>query len=187
MKALHIVVASVSMASLLAAGCNPKSEPPSAKTEGAGQIVFSQGSFEDAKGYKTFEEFKKAHQVIDELVVTSPQTSLRYYAIFREPLNAEEYIVQVFDRTAGGESVRSEKRDATRTTGQTTAGWTFDVPQWPIPEDAAERVVVNNVWVKPGHTYEVMILKPLAKGSFKVAAVPEPEEAPKDGKKTAAK
>ena len=173
MKASHIL-AFVSVASLLSA-CGSNAEPPSAKTEMAGQIVFSQGSFEDAKGYASFEEFKKAHQVIEELVVASPQSSLRYYAVFREPLNAEEYVVQVFDRTAGGETVRSEKRDATPTTGQTTAGWTFDVPQWPIPEDAAERVVVNNVWVKPGHTYEVMILKPLAKGSFRVADVPEPE------------
>ena len=171
-----LVLLALSASALGACGIGEK-EAPSAKTEMAGKIVFTQGSFEDAKKYKTFDEFKAAHKVIEELVVAAPQTSLRYYAVFQEPLKAEQYVVQVFDRTELGTTVRTEEREGTPTTGQTTAGWTFDIPQWPVPEDA-EKVVVNNVWIKPGHRYEVVILKPLAKGEFSVAAAPTPAPTP---------
>lgn len=171
---LASAVASLSV--LSACGIGEK-EAPSAKTEMAGKIVFTQGSFEDAKKYKTFDEFKAAHKVLEELVVSAPQTSLRYYAVFQEPLKSDKYVVQVFDRTELGTTVRTEEREGTPTTGQTTAGWTFDIPQWPVPEDA-EKVVLNNVWIKPGHRYEVVILKPLASGEFSVAAAPTPEPTP---------
>ena len=115
--------------------------------------------------------------MIDEFVVTAPESSLKYYGVFQEPLNAEEYVVQVFDRTEGV-SVRSERRDGTPTTGQTTAGWSFAVPEWPLPEITnPEEVVVNEIWIKPGHSYEVVILKPLAKGSFRVADAERVEKA----------
>lgn len=163
----------------LAASCDRFKPPePTAKDDLEGKIVFSQESFEDAKKYKTFDEFKAAHKVVEELVVTAPETSLRYYAVFKEPLNADEYIVQVFDRTVGG-SVRTERRDGAPTTGQTTAGWTFAVPEWPIPElEKPEEVVVNDIWIKPGHSYEVVILKPLAKGNFRIADAPARAEKP---------
>ena len=160
-----------------------KPPDPTAKDEMAGKIVFSQSNFDDAKNYKTFEEFKAAHKVIDEFVVTAPESSLKYYAVFKESLNADEYVVQVFDRTEGG-TARTERRDGTPTTGQTTAGWTFAVPEWPLPEvaDDPEKVVVNDIWIEPGHSYEVVILKPLAKGNFRVADA-ERAEKPK-GKAT---
>lgn len=181
-------LALLALAAAAASSCDRlKPPPPTAKSDMGGKIVFSQMEFEDAKKYASFDEFKAAHKVIDELVVTAPETSLKYYAVFQEPLNAEEYIVQVYDRTEGG-SVRSERRDGQPTTGQTTAGWTFAVPEWPLPEVAnPEEVVVNDIWIKPGHSYEVVILKPLAKGSFRVAdaqRAEKPAPAPKGkGKK----
>lgn len=161
-----------------------KPPEPTAKDDMAGKIVFSQMNFEDAKKYKTFDEFKAAHKLVEELVVEVPESTLKYYAVFKEPLNAEEYIVQVFDRTDGG-TVRTERRDGTPTTGQTTAGWTFAVPEWPLPETALdpEKVVVNEIWIKPGHSYEVVILKPLAKGNFRVADAPVAEKPQPKGKK----
>lgn len=174
------------VATLAAASACDRLKPPepTAKNDMAGKIVFSTSSFDDAKKYKSFEEFKAANKVIDEFVVTAPESSLKYYAVFQEPLNAEEYVVQVFDRTEGG-AVRSERRDGTPTTGQTTAGWTFAMPEWPIPPPKnPEEVIVNDIWIKPGHSYEVVILKPLAKGAFRVADAPvatKPE--PPKGKK----
>ena len=167
------------------AGCQLfKKEEPTARNEMGGKIVFSQMNFEDAKKWKTFEEFQAAHKVIEELVVVAPETSLKYYAVFQEPLNADEYIVQVYDRTEGV-TAKTERRDAKPTTGQATGGWGFAVPQWPMPELDPEKVVVNDVWIKPGHSYEVIIMKPMAKGSFRIAnstPVPTPETASKGGK-----
>jgi hypothetical protein len=160
----------LALAAAAATACDRLKPPePTAKNDMSGKIVFSEGSFDDAKKYKTFDEFKAANKVIEEFVVQAPESSLRYYAVFSEPLNAEEYVVQVFDRTEGG-SVRNERRDGTPTTGQTTAGWTFAVPEWPLPEVSdPEKVLTNDIWIKPGHSYEVVILKPLAKGVFRVA------------------
>jgi hypothetical protein len=170
-------LAFLALAAAASSACDRLKPPePTAKNDMAGKIVFSQGSFDDAKKYKTFDEFKAANKVIDEFVVTAPESSLKYYAVFQEPLNAEEYVVQVFDRTEGI-SVRSERRDGTPTTGQTTAGWTFAIPEWPLPEIAnPDEVVVNEIWIKPGHSYEVVILKPLAKGSFRIADAPRAEK-----------
>ena len=161
-----------------------KPPPPTAKNDMAGKIVFSTSNFDDAKKYKTFDEFKAANKVIEEFVVTAPESSLKWYAVFQEPLGGDEFVVQVYDRT-DNVSVKSERRDGTPTTGQTTAGWTFAMPEWPIPPPkSADEVIVNDIWIKPGHNYEVVILKPLAKGSFKVADAPvatKPE--PPKGKK----
>ncbi len=173
---------------VLATSCDRlKPPPPTAKTDMGGKIVFSQMDFEDAKKFKTFDEFKAAHKVIDELVVTAPETSLKYYAVFQEPLNSEEYIVQVYDRTEG-KSVKSERRDGTPSTGQATAGWMFAMPEWPLPVvENPEELVANDIWIQPGHSYEVVIMKPLARGNFKVAdaeRAEKPAPAPKGkGKK----
>jgi hypothetical protein len=176
MKGLFL--SSVFGLALLAPQCHK--DPPSAKDDMGGQIIFSNGNFDDAKKFKTFDEFKKSMNVVSEVVVQSPETSLRYYAVFKEPLNADQYIVQVFDRT-DGTTAHTERRDAKPSTGQVTAGWTFAVPEWPIPE--GKEVEVNDVWVKPGHNYEVQILKPLATGTFSIAAVPSPSPTPAPAKK----
>jgi len=156
--------------------CGQKKEAPSAKTELEGKVIFSMENFDDAKKYKTLDEFKKVHKVVDELVVTTPGVSLRYYAVFKERLGDQRYIVQVFDKTDMN-TAKVEERDATPSTGQITGGWTFDVPEWPVPEDSSE-ILVNNVWIKPGHRYEVVILKPMASGEFRVADAPKEEEKP---------
>jgi hypothetical protein len=141
-----------------------------------GKVIFSNESFDDAKKYKTLDEFKKTHKAIEELTVTAPGASLRYYAVFKERLGEQRYIVQVFDKT-DMEPAKIEEREATPSTGQITGGWTFDVPEWPVPE-ASEEILVNNVWIKPGHRYEVVILKPMASGEFRVADAPVPTPTP---------
>ena len=60
-----------------------KPPEPTAKNDMAGKIVFSTSSFDDAKKYKTFDEFKAANKVIDEFVVSAPESSLKYYAVFQ--------------------------------------------------------------------------------------------------------
>ncbi len=163
---------------LLAISCGQKKDAPSAKTEMEGKVVFSMENFDDAKKYKTLDEFKKVHKVVDELVVTAPGVSLRYYAVFKERLGEQRYIVQVFDKTDMAPA-KVEEREATPSTGQITGGWTFDVPEWPVPADGAD-ILVNNVWIKPGHRYEVVILKPMASGEFRVADAPPPVEVKKE-------
>ena len=179
MKRLLALV-SVLSASALFAACNfsmPGGKPSGAKGEMQGEIVFSQGQFDDAKGYKSFDEFKKSMNVLSELVVKAPETSLRYYGVFKEPLNGDEYVVQVFDLTDGSVA-HTDRRDGMKPgTTQVTAGWTFAVEQWPVPADA-KNVESNDVWIKPGHQYQVVILKPLAKGTFSVADVPTPPPTP---------
>ena len=186
---MNLTRASLLLALLTVSSACDRMKPPepTAKNDMAGKIVFSTSNFDDAKKYKTFEEFKAANKVIDEFVVTAPEASLKYYAVFQEPLNGEEYIVQVFDRTDGVSAKNPERRDGTPTTGQTTAGWTFAMPEWPIPPPKTpDEILVNDIWIKPGHSYEVVILMPLAKGSFRVADAPvatKPEPAPKGKKK----
>jgi hypothetical protein len=185
---LTLATTSLVALAMLAPQCKG-TEAVTAKDEMKGKIVFSQDNFEDAKKSKTFEEFKSKYKVVSEMVVNPPNSALRYYAVFQEPLNATEYIVQVFDKTEIGTSpIRSEKRDAKADTTQTTAGWSFDVPTWPPPTDA-DKIAENNVWIKPGHTYEVMILKPMAKGEFSVAGTKQadPTPTPTPGPKTAKK
>src|SRR5687768_15965878 len=175
MKRLHLAVA------LLLVSCGQKKDPPSAKTEMEGKVIFSMESFDDAKKYKTLDEFKKTHKAIEELTVTAPGASLRYYAVFKERLGEQRYIVQVFDKT-DMQPAKVEEREATPSTGQITGGWTFDVPEWPVPE-ATEEILVNNVWIKPGHRYEVVILKPMASGEFRIGDAPAPKVDPKTAAK----
>jgi hypothetical protein len=176
---MKILLPAISLAALALAntpGC-PKKEAPSAKDDMKGKVVFSSGKFDDAKNYKTFDEFKAANKVISEMVVNPPEAHLAYYAVFQDPVGANEYLVQVFDRTEMTPgAVRSETKAAKPETSQVTGGWGFDLPVWPPPEEA-EKVAINDVWIKPGHQYEVVILKALARGSFTVAgtiATPAP-------------
>lgn len=155
-----------------------KKEPPSAKDDMKGKVVFSEGSFDDAKKYKTGEEFEKANKTVQAIAPAVPEAHLSYYSAFSEPLGANQYLVEVYDRTEGGSApVKVYPTDAKDATTQVTAGWKFDIPQWPPPTDA-EKLVANDVWLKPGHAYEVVIAKPLARGSFTVADVPAPSPTP---------
>lgn len=158
-------------------------ESPSAKTELGGQVVFSHEVFEDASKYETAAQYKEEFKVTDVVNMAPPTTSFKYYASFGGPLGASRYYTQVYDTTTGDEKpVVAQVTDVkSPIMSQATGGWTFDIPEWPPPE-SMEDIMENSVWVKPGHTYRVVILKPVAAGEFSVSAeAPEGELADGNG------
>lgn len=174
----HAYLGAFGLLALLAQPPCTKSEPPSAKDQMEGKLVFSEGQFDDAKKYKTGDEFQKANKVTDKITPAVPGVHLAYYSAFDEPLRAKQYMIEVFDRSEGGAApVHVDWRDATDTTTQVTGGWQFDIPTWPPPTDP-EKLMENDVWIKPGHQYEVVIMKPLARGTFTVGGEMQFEATP---------
>lgn len=147
--------------------------PPSAKTQLAGQVIFSHEKFEDAGTFASAEEYRDEFKVTNVVNMTPPTTTFKYYASFREPLGTKTYYTQVYDTSETDPSkaampivaqVHDVKSSAMT---QVTSGWTFDIPEWPPPTD---REIMEQVWVQPGKTYRVVILKPVAAGEFTVSA-----------------
>lgn len=181
---MRIHLAYATMGLLALAGQTPcaKQDPPSAKQDEAGKVLFNDGSFDDAKKFKTGADFEKAERVTVTFSPAAPQAHIGYYSAFPERLGSDKYLLEVFDRTTGEPApVHSETRDAKPDTSQVTSGWTFDIPVWPPPVDPTQ-LMQNDVWIKPGHHYEVMVLKPFARGEFSVGgdiqAPPEATPAP---------
>lgn len=183
---MKIQMAMTTIGVLALAGQSPcaKPEAHTAKDDLKGRIVFSEGSFDDAKKFATGKEFEEKSKTVSSITPAAPQAHLAYYSAFSEPLGANEYILQVFDRSDSNPApVHVERREGKPDSKQVTAGWGFDIPVWPAPQDP-EKLVQNDVWIKPGHHYEVVIMKPLAKGEFSVggemaAAAPAATPAPK--------
>ena len=180
-----LVMATVGVMALAGQGPCAKQDAHSAKDDEKGKILFAEGNFDDAKKFATGADFEAKSKATKSFNPAAPQLHVGYYSAFPEQLGATEYLLQVFDRTEGGSApVHVERRDAKSETAQVTAGWTFDIPTWPPPQDA-EKLVSNDVWIKPGHRYEVMILKPFAKGEFSVGGDVQapPAPTPTPGKK----
>jgi hypothetical protein len=153
---------------LALAGCAGQ-ESKTARAELAGEVLISKSVFEDANTFKTAVDYKKAFGVTKTLEMSAPQTTLRWYAAFQEPLGTDKYIVLIHDTTEGSDMpVVAEIVDTKPVRLQVTGSWTFDIPEWPPPTEN----VVEDIWAKPGHRYKMTVLRPVAVGEFTVGGEP---------------
>src|SRR2546428_10414975 len=96
------------LTALALVSCNK--EGPSALDQMRGTVLLSTQEFESARGFKTLEEVKRGHPTVSELTVNVPGAALKYYGGFKEPLAADRYVVEEFDRTENTVA-HTERRD----------------------------------------------------------------------------